>query len=68
MTFVDGTEFSHISTGVALTATQVGPRPRPQGLNTDRAEIKERESNLKPIPKKIQRKAEIGKYILQGQK
>lgn len=46
----------------------LGPRPTLQGLITDRVEIKERESDSKPIPKKMQRNAEIGKYILQGQK
>lgn len=46
----------------------LGPRPTLQGLNTDGVEIKERESDSKPTPKKIQRNAEIGKYILQGQR
>lgn len=42
--------------------------PGSTGPETDTAEIKEWESDLKPILKKIQRKAEIGKYILQGRK
>lgn len=41
---------------------------KPGGPNTDTGEMKERESDLKPILKKTQKKAEIGKYILQGQR
>lgn len=44
----------------------LGPRPTPQGLNPDRVGVTERGSDLKPIPNKIQRNEEIGKYILQG--
>lgn len=57
-------DFSHISTSVAFSTTQV-PRP---SLNTDKVEIKERKSDLKAILKKIQKKAEIGKHTLLGPK
>lgn len=65
MTFAYVMEYSHISTGVAFSATQV-PRTNLKDLHTDTVKIKDRESDLKASLKKIQRKAEIGKYILQG--